>query len=145
MYEITIQAERGEFLKITLFGRSHPESDDYWDGNWVRASIQVQAGGFSGDAVGDIRTDELAAFQKPWAQLQTSLEGVAEFSTLEEWLAIRATGDGKGHIEVQGVVWDRPGVGNNLQFTLSTDQTFTRPTIDQLAEAIRAFPVIGRR
>jgi hypothetical protein len=144
MYEITIGADRGEFLKLSLNGRSHPDCDDYWDGNWLSASIVIRAGGFRGSIEGDIRAEELAAFYGQLAQLQDSLQGVAEFDTLEDWLSIRATGDGIGHIEMRCVVLDQPGIGNKLEFTLASDQTFAKEAVGQLAEATKAFPVVGR-
>jgi len=144
MYEISICADRGEFLKISVPGRSHPDCDDYWDGNWLQATVDIRAGGFRGSVDGDIRAEELVAFQAQLVPLQQSLQGVAEYDTLEGWLSIRATGDGQGHIEIRCVVLDQPGIGNKLDFTLASDQTFLKQTIAQLTEATKAFPVIGR-
>jgi hypothetical protein len=143
MYEIAIIADRGEFLQLSVVGRSHPDCDDYWDGNWLRATVHVRAGGFRGSIDGDIRADELAAFCGKLARLQESLEGVADFDTLEDWLSIRATGDGQGHIEIRCTVLDQPGIGNKLEFTLVSDQTFVKQAVNQLREATKAFPVIG--
>ena len=144
MHEILIFADRGEFLKLSIAGRSQPDCDDYWDGNWLRAAVDIRAGGFRGSVDGDIRAEELVAFCGQLAQLQQSLEGVAEYDTLEGWLSIRATGDGQGHIEIRCMVLDQPGIGNRLEFTLASDQTFIKQTINQLTEVTKAFPVIGR-
>lgn len=144
MHEILISADRGEFLKLSVAGRSHSDCDDYWDGNWLRATVDVRAGGFRGSVDGDIRAEELVAFCGQLAQLQQSLKGVAEYDTLEGWLSVRATGDGQGHIEISCVVLDHPGIGNKLEFTLASDQTYMKQTIDQLTAATKAFPVIGR-
>ena len=144
MQEITIGADDGEFLTVSIAGRSHPDADDYWDGNWLQASVHVRAGGFCASVVGDIRSEELAAFVGPLADVQKSLHGVAEFDTLEAWLSIRATGDGMGHIEVHCVVLDQPGIGNRLEFTLKSEQTFVQQTVSQLTAAIKVFPVVGR-
>lgn len=144
MYEISILADCGEFLKLSVAGRSHPDCDDYWDGNWLRALVDVRAGGFRGSVEGDIRAEELVAFHAQLVQLQQSLEGLAAYDTLEDWLSIRATGDGQGHIEIRCVVLDQPGIGNKLEFILASDQTYMKQTIDQLLAATKAFPVIGR-
>ena len=64
MCTIRIGGERSEFLAITILGRSHPDARDYWDGNWVRASVELAAGGFRGEVGGDLRTEELASFHR---------------------------------------------------------------------------------
>jgi hypothetical protein len=118
---------------------------DYWDGNWVRAAVKLQVGGFRGSVSGDLRAEELARFLDQLAGLQENLRGTADFETMEQWLAIRVSGDGKGHMEYRCVVRDKPGIGNTLDCTIDTDQTFTRETVAQLAAAVREFPVIGQQ
>jgi hypothetical protein len=143
MCQVSIRCNGGGFLTIALLGRSHPGATDYWDGNWVRAAVEVAAGEFRGSAGGDVRAEEVAQFHDQLARLQQSLRGTAEFQTMEGWLSIRVTGDGKGHMEFRCVIRDQPGIGNALDCTLATDQTFTRATVTALAAAVQAFPVIG--
>jgi hypothetical protein len=145
MCVIHVRTEAGDFLAITLFGRSHPGASDYWDGNWLRAGIEVAAGGLRGSVGGDLRTDELVRFHDRLARLQESLRGTVEFETMEQWLSIRVTGDGRGHMEWRCVIRDQPGIGNTLDCTLATDQTFTQATVAELAATMREFPVIGDR
>jgi hypothetical protein len=144
MCEVAIRCDGGDFLTITLLGRSHPGATDYWDGNWVRAAVELSAGGFRGSVGGDLRSEELSQFHDQLVRLQQSLRGIAEFETMERWLSIRVTGDGKGHMEFRCNIRDRPGIGNTLDCTLATDQTFTRSTVTELGVAVRAFPVIGK-
>ncbi|MCS7168079.1 MAG: hypothetical protein RMI91_11915 [Gemmatales bacterium] len=143
MWEVTIRGEGGGFLNIALISRPHPEASDYWDSNWISASVEVKAGGFRGSASGHLRAEELAEFHRQLAQLQESLWGTAEFTTMEGWLSIRVEGDGLGHMTCRVVVRDEPSVGNTLDCTLRTDQTFTRSTVAELAAAVQVFPVVG--
>ncbi len=92
---------------------------------------------------GDLRAEELARFYEQLLRLQESLRGTAEFETMERWLAIRVAGDGKGHLAFRCIVSDEPGIGNTLDCTLATDQTFTQTTVAQLGAAVQTFPVIG--
>lgn len=46
-------------------------------------------------------------------------------------------------MEFRCIVQDQPGIGNTLNFTIATDQSFTHTTVVELAAAVRAFPVIG--
>jgi hypothetical protein len=144
MCEVAIRCDSGDFLTVTLLGRSHPGATDYWDGNWVRASVQLAAGGFRGSVGGDLRAEELAQFHGRLVRLQQSLRGTAEFDTMERWLSIRVAGDGKGHMEFRCIIRDQPGIGNTLDCTLATDQTFTQRTVAELGAAVQAFPVIGQ-
>jgi hypothetical protein len=144
MYEVVIRSEGGDFLTITLPGRSHPGATDYWDGNWVSAAVEVETGGFRGSVGGDLRAEELAQFHDQLVRLQQLLRGTAEFKTMEGWLSIRVTGDGKGHLEFRCTIRDQPGIGNTLICTLASDQTFTRSTVRELGAAVQAFPVIGK-
>ena len=143
MVEVAVRCEGGEFLTIAVVGRSHLATD-YWDGNWVTAAVEVQAGGFRGAAGGHLRAEELADFHRQLAQLQESLRGTAEFTTMEGWLSIRVEGDGRGHMACRCVLRDEPGIGNTLDCLLLTDQTFTRSTVAELAAVVQAFPVVGR-
>ena len=144
MCVVRVGGERSEFLALTLLGRSHPAARDYWDGNWVRAAVEVIAGGFRGKVDGDLRAEELSAFHRDLAPLVETLAGEASFTTMEDWLSIVATGNGRGQIELRCEIRDQPGIGNTLAFRLALDQTYLGPLVAQLAQATRAFPVIGR-
>jgi hypothetical protein len=144
MCEFTIRCDGGDFLTVALLGRWHPGEIDYWDSNWVTVAVEVAAGAFRGSVRGDLRAEELAQFHDQLVRLQQALRGTAHFETVESWLSISVTGDGYGHMRVRCIVCDEPGIGNTLDCTLTTDQTFTRRTVTELSTAIQAFPVIGR-
>lgn len=142
MWEVSVRCEGGNHLTLTLWGRAHAATD-YWDGNWVRASVEIEVGGFRGSVGGDVRTDELVRFHDQLAKLQKALNGTAEFSTMEGWLSIRAEGNGRGHIVFRCGIYNEPGGEDVFRCTLATDQTFTRSTVAELADAIAALPIIG--
>ena len=144
MLEFSFHCDAAGFLKVALLGRSHPSADDYWDGNWVRAAVDVQAGGFHGSVGGDLRAEELARFLEQLTGLQKSLQGTAEFETMEQWLSIRVVGDGRGHMATRCIIRDQPGIGNTLECMLATDQTFTQATVVELAAVVQAYPVVGK-
>lgn len=143
MCVIRIGGEQAEYLTIKLFGRSHPACQDYWDGNWLRAEVEVEATGFRGLVTGDLRTDELARFHEQLSRLQESLRGTAEFVTMEGWLSIRVVGDGRGHMRFECEVRDEPGIGNTLTCEFGYDQTFVPPILTQLRQALDRYPVVA--
>jgi hypothetical protein len=143
MCTIHIGGESAEYLTLEVLGRSYPGSTDFWDGNWLHTHVEVAVGGFRGSVEGDIRVPEFISFYEQLEVLYRSLEGAAEFSTLESWLSLHVVGDGRGHVVVNGEVQDTPGVGNRLQWRIETDQTSLRTMLRGLRRAIVGFPVLG--
>jgi hypothetical protein len=144
MCTVRVGGERAEYLAITILSRSHPDCDDYWDGNWVSTTVKVAAGGFRGEVGGDLRAEELTAFHRQLVPLVESLVGETVFSTMEDWLFIRVEGDGRGHMELSCEVLDQFHVNRNrLKFRLGLDQSFLRPMVTELGRALLEFPVRG--
>ena len=83
----------------------------------------------------------MVAFLAQLRPLHETLRGTAEFSTLEEQLHLRVTGDGKGHMELVGEVADQPGIGNRLHFTLHFDQSQLAASIRELERVTAESPV----
>jgi len=143
-----IHGEQNEFLLVQVLGRSHPQCDDYWDGNWIEAQISLSAGGFQGRFGASLRSEEFvrlrAGLRLVYASLGTTIPThVAEFTTLEEQLSIKVVGDGLGHFTAECVAVDEAGTGNRLEFTLRFDQTYIPAMLTGLDALIGAFPVKG--
>jgi hypothetical protein len=97
----------------------HPDASDYWGGNWLDASIEVQAGAFSGRMAATLRTEEFRAFHGELATLYETLMGQAAFSSLESWLGVKLTVGSSGQVAVTGWVEDEPSIGNRLEAILA--------------------------
>ena len=136
------QAEHN-FISIDVLNRSYPTANDFYDGNWLNVKVSVEAGGFRGMVTGQLRAEELASFQTDMEKLYRSLSGSVKFSTMENWMSLEITGDGKGLIACAGRVADEYGHGNLLNFYLSFDQTYLPEILNDLQRATSAFPVIG--
>lgn len=130
------QSER-ERIQIDVHGYERAPVGEYYDDNWLNVEICVQAGGFRGRAAATFFTDELTAFLSELRALYETMIGSAE------QLNLRLVGDGKGHIELRGVVADQAGFGNRLHFTLEFDQSQLRASIRELENVTTAFPVRG--
>jgi hypothetical protein len=81
------------------------------DDNWLIVQIEVSAGGFRGNTDAHIMTGEVARFASQLRPLYDTLSGVADFTTLEGQLQLHFSGDGKGHIDLEGEVRDHAGTG----------------------------------
>ena len=130
-----------ERVSVEVLSYERPVTGEHYDDNWLVVAISVLAGGFSGRARASILTDELVSFAEQLHPLCETLNGTAEFSTLEGQLSLKLLGDGRGHINLTGEVLDRAGLGNALSFSFEFDQTLLQRSIHELDSVIRAFPV----
>ena len=133
-----------EYLNVQITGRSHPGSQDYWDGNWVNADIEIDAGSFRGRYGAYLRAEELKDFRDALARLYSFDSKEAKFETMEGQLSIRVTGNGLGHFTAECEALDQAGVGNRLIFSLDFDQTEIPEMLKGLDAVAREYPVIGK-
>ena len=130
-----------ERVEVDVLGYERAPVGDYHDDNWLTIQVRVLAGGFRGKIDASILTDELTRFIAQLRPLYETLRGIAEFSTLEEQLHLRLSGDGKGHVELVGEITDQPGIGNRLHFTLEFDQSQVAASIRELEGVTAEFPI----
>lgn len=144
MCSIRIGGQSHGFLVLALNGRSHPGSTDFWDGNWIDCTAEVATGAFRGRLDRSLRADELDRFRGQLARLHETLIGDAVLETMERWLRIAVSGDGRGHMEAACRLCDDPASGNVLECRLSLDPTFLPAVLRQLERALQDYPVVGR-
>lgn len=99
-------------------------------------TVHVTSGDFSGQSIMDIAFDQFCTFVRALSALYQTLSGTAEirecFSPNQH---ITFTGDGKGHIRVQGCL---QYVDQTLRFDNNVDQTALPPFIKSLKESCAA-------
>jgi hypothetical protein len=139
---IRIGGVQADYFALTVYGREHPDATDYWDGNWLVCNVEIAAGAFRGCLDISLRTDELKRFHEQVERLNLRLSGAAELTTMEDWLRLRLTGDGRGRVEASCKLED-PASGNTLKFCLVLDQTYLQPLLQELAEVLRTYPITG--
>jgi len=136
--------EATEYVEVTILGRSAPEATDYWDGNWLRSEVRLRTGGFTAAFRANLRTHEIADFAAELRSIHATLRGGAELRTMEEQLKLAFSGDGRGHFQVKGEARDEAGIGNQLRFELSLDQTELPPLLRKLDDVVSRYPVVGK-
>lgn len=134
-----------EHVVVCVSRREHPEASDYWDGNWVYASVEIAAGVFRGTFEAQLRAEDFVRFRDQLRPLYENLGASATFDTMEGWLGIDIKGDGKGHFHAACTAVDQPGVGNRLTFGIDFDQTELPDILRGLDAICTAVPVIGKR
>ena len=143
MCTIILGHKTGDQLAIHVLSYTYPDSNDKWDGNWLNATIEITSGAFRGATETRLRTDEFERFLQELELLSSSLKGSAEYNSMEEWLSIKITGDGMGHLSAQGRIIDKHSDGNELKYLIQFDQTGLPQLLSGLKKLMATFPVRG--
>jgi hypothetical protein len=130
-----------ERIEVDVLHYERAPVGEFYDDNWLKIEVRVQAGGFYGKCSAAIITEDLVRFASELHPLYESLAGSAELSTMEGQLNLVLVGDGKGHIELRGEVADQAGTGNRLCFTLQFDQSQLGASLRELEKVKSEFPV----
>ncbi len=121
-----------ERIEVEIFGP--PAEEGGYD--WIGARTIVLANKFRADVDMMLLACELREFRDDLERVYQNCDGVAEFTTLEEQLALKVELDRLGHARVTGHVKDL-WAGNCLNFELKElDQTFLGRTLSELGEAL---------
>lgn len=138
-----IRADSGDFLEIVVGHPTQSDTDDYWDANWISAGIRVEVGAFKGHVAASLRREDFPVLRDGLKKLYAELTGQAKFTTMEEWIELEISGDGRGHLAARGFVIDSLWGKNRLEFELQFDQTQLPRLIGELDAIVAQRPVIG--
>jgi hypothetical protein len=99
------------------------------------AEIEFQCDGWSGRVQSNFMKGELARFAEEVRRLHRDLVGVARLEPLEPNIVLSLTGDGKGHVTVDGVGQNDFQRSTRLTFKFVIDQTYLPGIAYSLSEA----------
>lgn len=135
----------GEFsnLEVNLIRRSHPESNDYWDGNWITSELRANLPGFTARISLELRSDELFNLLKSLPQIINGSANGFEFRTLEDSLYIKVEAEPTGTINWHCKITYPVGDGAVLQFSINSDFSQIHSLMKQLEIEMQSYPVIG--
>ena len=122
--EILIGSQGGDHVSI----KTSPQSFE----GWRNAEIEVHCDCWIGRMSGNFMKGELGRFAQEIRTLHRDLAGTAELQPLEPNLTLTLTGDGKGHVAVDGEATNHFARGTTLHFRFDIDQTF----LPRIAEAL---------
>ena len=131
-------------LELFVLGREFENSDDYWDGNWLRMKARIAAVGAMVETEGPfLRIDELSDFLAQLESAVQTLSGEARLETLEPNLKVTvAFIDALGHAEVRVDVTPDQLVQQH-RFIDGTNQSYLQKTVRQLRAVLRDYPLRG--
>jgi hypothetical protein len=136
---------KGEGAKviIDIKCRNYPDSNDYWDGNWINSDIEASVPGYRVSFNGNLRAEELVFFLRSLKKMNQSLSGFSEFTSIEGVINIRGEINKTGQVEWTGKTTYPVGIGATLTFSFVSDQSFLPNLISELELVTKEFPVKG--
>ena len=76
-------------LQIWVHSRQFPESDDYWDGNWINVTAHCGAKGADVWTSGSIiHLPEIKRWADACEKMHATLSGEANLECMEPWLLV---------------------------------------------------------
>lgn len=132
-------------FSLWIQGRSCPDSNDFWDGNWLQSKVRVEASGAKIEIVGTfLRNTELLGFMQSVSRMSDKVAGTAELRCIEPNLGMVLAMDRLGHVDVKvSITPDHLTQSHNFSFMV--DQTFLPPIVRACGRILERFPIIGKR
>jgi hypothetical protein len=123
--EIVIGNKGADYLSFIVGKRDRED--------WSHVEIEIRCDGWSGRIEGSFWDEEITRFASQIRDLHRNLSGIARLDPREPYLRLTLTGDGKGHITVEGEAVNRFESGTKLRFRFAIDQTYLKQIADSLS------------
>jgi len=133
MVTLHLGAEHHEGVDIDLPDR--PQGRE----GWFDAEVLVRVDGFAATASVYFETHDFARFLEGLRSLYQTLGGTATLDPRERQLTLAASGNGRGAIDVRGVLFSRPTYGTKLEFEYQIDQTYLPTVIEVLEHFVETY------
>jgi hypothetical protein len=130
-------------FSLWIRGRAYPNSDDYWDGNWLDVGACVVAHGARVEAEGCFLTStDIAHFLTQLEALYRDLSGTAVLENYEPNIRVTMVGDRLGHIKL--TVHLTPDFTTQAhRFDFELDQTVLPLIMADCRRVMERFPIKG--
>jgi len=112
----------------------YPDKTCAWGGYDTQSTIEIKASNYFVKGVLYISTGDLYNFYIRLKECYEKLTGESTLESYEKNLTLKVIFDGSGHAKVEGSFKENFSINNELEFELSTDQTYLAPTIAGLED-----------
>jgi len=119
---------------VNLIGNPADARSEGYD--WIKALVKFNLGAFNGELEISLCFSDMIRFKDELESVHEKLEGVADFKTIEDQLAIRIEVNKLGHVQASGHILDDFVSGNKLYFNICYDQTLLWHTVSEIDEAL---------
>jgi hypothetical protein len=133
-------------FRLWIHGRQFPESDDFWDGNWLRVTAHCDAPSSSVWTEGAIlMATDLERFGQQCRKLVNGEVPAACLDPLEPELSLSVTAtDRAGHLTAcVEITPDHLRQRHRVEFEM--DQTYLPQIIGQCERIVNEYPIRGER
>jgi hypothetical protein len=128
-------------FKLWVHGYQFQDADDYWDGNWLRATAVCSANAASALVSGPfIRNTEIKDWQLAVDELYLKLEGQAALDCMEPGLPVTLKAASLGSVAMD-VEITPDHLTQEHKFHFSIDQSYLRRLSSQCARLLENFPI----
>jgi hypothetical protein len=132
-------------LKIWTHSRKYPESERFWDVNWLNSTFHCSATGASVWVSGDIlHNTEIADWLVELEKLDKTLLGEANLKTMERCINVKIVPKTYQRISIKvDIAPDRVFQKHYFEFWL--DQHSLKDLIENCREILVKFPIKGKK
>ncbi len=136
---LLIKGEDGQIILTIQEVFGYPEKTCHWGGYETKSIISIKCSNYSVTGELYISTGEIYNFYQQLINCYETLKGEATLKSFEGNLELKMIFDGLGHAEIQGYFQEYLHVVTELKFEFQTDQSYLKPTIDELYEIHKKF------
>ena len=130
-------------FELWIYGRQFPESDDYWDSNWLNVIALCTATGSIVQAEGSIlHLTELDSLKVECKQIYDTLSGEAKLECMEPNISLKLKMESIGHCELT-VSITPDNLYQEHSFIFDLDQSYLPPFITSLEQILYSYPIKG--
>lgn len=130
-------------LQIWVHGRQYPDTNDYWDGNWLKVTACCEAKGASVWTNGPIiHLSELQSWMISTKELSKTLKGEAKLLCMEQELFVTLKAESLGHIAMNVEI--TPSINEQEhRFSFELDQSYLPSLVSQCDEVLKNYQIRG--
>jgi hypothetical protein len=131
----------GGRLQFEVFGYERPTASDMYDANWLKTTVSVAAGPFSGSFRSNLTTWDFAKLHEQLAEVVKRLSGRVDFESSESDVVLSVEFSPRGTATIAGLLRPNGSERMTLSFNFETDQSALSETVQQLDELVVRLPV----
>lgn len=130
-------------FEVWIYGRQFPESDDYWDGNWLNVLARCTASSSVVQAAGSIlHLSELHKLLVECKRVYNTLAGEAKLECMEPNIDLKIKMKNAGHCELT-VSITPDHLYQEHSFIFDLDQSYLQPLLESLEQILHSYPIKG--
>lgn len=131
-------------LQIWVQRRQFPDSNDYWDGNWLQVVTHCGASGSNVWVSGPIlHLSEIKSWQDSIEKLYKTLSGEANLNCMEPELYVSLKSKKLGQIEMEVQITPEH-LSQEHRYTFMLDQSYLKPLLASCKRILKEYPIKGK-